>query len=496
MCSLVSLARYDLLYEWMVEIRSRVLLSEYLTIWGTFIAIQVVGVDAGIIIGVLVAVVDNVVNTAQTTTVRKVHKRSRAIWTPAENKILQRHGYFNVAPKIVTFEIRGPVFFGSSLALLEDLVREIGLQESQQQPDLSSSESAVSASPHHSSFLLVKDVRQRSFLRDPNQHLKPKAPPKYVVLDFSQITNMDASAARTCFLQLCAVCKKQGIVVCAAGVTPRMVWVLRSHHVAYEHEDAETMKAQIQTPAQTGLAVNHENTRMLLFLTLHEALEFCENALVRQFVSRGDPITGLKRSSSWSELKGLDNVSMSHAFARILNASVEEKGHLEQLDGLQYHEELEFNAGEKIFTKGSHPNSFYVVLSGAVASDTGNVGDAVYRNRQQILSGAGPVDTKLHSSTRLSVEPSTALDPGFTDKHGPVVATLWEKCGVFGYTDLLLDRPRTFSATAAQDGTRLARMSRVELNSMSSEPALSALVHRVLLQASLSDLQNCTCDDV
>jgi MFS superfamily sulfate permease-like transporter len=94
--------RYDLLYEWLFEIRSKIFLSEYAIIWATFLAIQVVGMDAGIVIGVLVAIVDHVVHSAKTTGVYRVNKRSRAVWTPKQHKLLQDQGYHLQAPKIVT----------------------------------------------------------------------------------------------------------------------------------------------------------------------------------------------------------------------------------------------------------------------------------------------------------------------------------------------------------------------------------------------------------
>jgi MFS superfamily sulfate permease-like transporter len=90
------------LYEWLFEIRSKIFLSEYAIVWATFLAIQVVGMDAGIILGVLVSVVDHVVHSAKTTGVNRVYKRSRAVWKPEQHKILQDHGYHLQDPKIVT----------------------------------------------------------------------------------------------------------------------------------------------------------------------------------------------------------------------------------------------------------------------------------------------------------------------------------------------------------------------------------------------------------
>lgn len=245
----IPYVRYDLLYEWLVEIRPRVLLSEYGTIWGTFVAIQIVGVDFGIVLGVLVAILDNVVSTAQTTTVRRVQKRSRAVWTPSEYKVLHDHGYHVRSPKIVVLDIAGPVFFGSSLGLLDRMIDEVGLSAG------TDDSFSLIRSPHTSSFLLMSDKRP-SIMRSPGKPLALHRPPQFVVIDLSLVSNMDASAARTCFLQFSTMCSKRGIVVCAACATPRMDWVFRSHSVTYSIEKEEEMKSRILT--LSGSSRRHE----------------------------------------------------------------------------------------------------------------------------------------------------------------------------------------------------------------------------------------------
>jgi CRP-like cAMP-binding protein len=461
---------WDLLFEWFIQIRDRVLLSEYATIWGTFIAIQVVGVDFGIVVGVLVAIVDNVVTTAQATTVKQTHKRSRAVWTPAEYKVLQDHGYHPKSPQIVSAEISGPVFFGSSLALFDTLVNILGVDDDMRMQSSSAQTIFDARTPHTSSALLMTP-------RTPGRSSKKTAPvalpPQFCVLDFSQVSSMDASAARTCFLQFALLCSKKGIVVCAACLTPRMQWMLRSHDVAYDETEEETMKAKIQAPhGPRRLRPHFGCERLLLFLTVHEALEFCEDALLHQM-----PV---KRSSALALFAGPDELKFSSAIARFLDASQEHSQVLSRVDGLRYYEELEFKSGEKIFLKGSHPNAWYIVLQGQCASDVGNA-KAIYRYRQQTVSGAGIVKVEQRSVGR----------------GGPaVVATVWGPCNIFGYTDMFLERPRTFTAVAIQDGTRVARITKSHMKEMAQDTELSALFYQALLKASVLDLQNCTCDDV
>jgi CRP-like cAMP-binding protein len=177
---------------------------------------------------------------------------------------------------------------------------------------------------------------------------------------------------------------------------------------------------------------------------------------------------------------GPEELKFSVAVARILDSSLEEQKILSRLDGLRFHEIVEFDTGDKIFGKGSHAHAWYLVLQGSVASDVGNA-KAIYRHRQKTVSGAGLVQPDQHDSQRGLVA---------------VVASVWGPCNVFGYTDMLLDRPRTFAAVVTQDGTKLVRVTKSHMNEMLEEWQLSALIYQALLRASVLDLQNCTCDDV
>jgi len=261
-----------------------------------------------------------------------------------------------------------------------------------------------------------------------------------------------------------------------------MDWMLRSHGVSYKHEEEEEVKARIQKRDDSlrRQPSKFESEKILLFMTITEALEFCESALIHQFPRhKGDsPTAGL--------LAGPQPLTLSGAFARVLDCTEEECLDLSRLDSLQYHDEIAFNAGERILSKGAYPDGFYVVLSGTVASEVGGGSG----RETTIMTGAGLFRQRRGSKSNL-------LDPEFLETGGSDrMTTLWPVCSVFGYCDFLLERPYTFGALAAQNGTRVARMGRSQLHLLANDPALSALVHRFLLQASIRDLQNCTCRDV
>jgi hypothetical protein len=92
--------------------------------------------------------------------------------------------------------------------------------------------------------------------------------------------NLDASAASSCFLQLAKLCQKRGIFLCAAGVLPRVEWMLRSHHVAFGFEDEVDIKKSILSNIE-GHWEQPVFAKLILFMTLFEVSdEYSEYAHV------------------------------------------------------------------------------------------------------------------------------------------------------------------------------------------------------------------------
>lgn len=469
---------YDLLFEWLWEIRHQVFITEYLIVVLTFLAIQVVGIDAGIVVGVLFAVVDHVVLTATTSTITKVHKRSRAIWTPDDTKILHNYAYNIEHPKIVTLEMTGTMFFGSALQSLNRIIDETHLKV-----ENSTEMIASPRTPHAPNLMAMK--RRNS--EDPTFAMSPRArkrqasqkpiqpkqrPPKYLILDLLYVTHLDASATRGCFLQLIKICSKQGIIVCASGVTPRIEWMLRTHGVGYAtNEEASLVKAQLQSNL-TGDVPKVENA--FLFVSVLDALEFCENALLQEYRQK-------RQITVIPELLGPKQQSLMSVLTKVLKATEEEKEVLSRLNENRYHQELDLQSGEVIFPLNVHSDAFYIVLSGSIANNS-LPSRAVDRLKQGVFSGAGRVDSR-----------SNLLDPVFLDQKieqkdrregSDVAPVIWSVGSVVGFLDFLLERPRLFRVISYKDGTRVAKITTSHMNLMKADdPDLHALMQRVLLHA-------------
>lgn len=166
------------------------------------------------------------------------------------------------------------------------------------------------------------------------------------------VLECEASACRGCFLQLARLCAKRGILVCACNASARIEWMLRSHDVAYDLEEEERIKDRHSIRAE-----NLESTRLLLFVTIHEALEFCENSLVHR-ISQRSFNNHMPHSHTFVSIK---ESSLSVVFSRILGCSSYEKSVLTSLDGKRYHEELHFQSGQDIFLTNTHSDAFFVV---------------------------------------------------------------------------------------------------------------------------------------
>jgi len=307
--------------------------------------------DFGILFGVVIALVDHVASTTRVSSMSRVTRRSRAVWGPDDWSILQVHGYR--ADNIRTIEITGPVFFGSSQKLLDDLTQELNLNVTDEEV-----EKIACASPHVS----TQGARRRSTTRKRPQMQRPRQP-HYVVLDLSQMTNLDASAASSCFLQLVNLCEKRNIFICASGASSRIEWVLRSHNVAYSYDEELEIKNRILSSKEPEAPHLH---KVLLFLTVFEALEFSERMLIHKYTAKMPRLNPLMTLSSRLGPETPHN-QLTYIIQQILRERLTEEDKT-LVDGLvPFYEEIKYKAGDPIFRKNTHSDSFYIVTQGLVA---------------------------------------------------------------------------------------------------------------------------------
>lgn len=505
---------FDLVYEWIVEIRHKLLLSEYIVLLLTFLAIHIFGMDFGVILGVGVAIVDYVISTSRVSSLSRVSRRSRAVWTPQQWKMLQNHGYHGENPQIVTFEVQGTVFFGSSLQLLEQLSASLQIRASEEERErvavMASPRMVRPRSPKPQASARVRPATQRRKEEMRKKHSavrrKHRSRPHFVVLDLHSMIHVDASASRACFLQLAKMCAKRGICVCASGANSRVDWMLRSHDVAYSIEEEDAVRAEMYAEGMKTAREHLDSTKVLLFENVYEALEFCEHKIIDKLERDGiygtasapcDPVapsnggsSAFRRIPSLTSLRGTPSstapaASIADVLAHYLGPDA---GHRtrEALEAVRHgggvesiHAERTYRLGDIVCDRDSEADAFFVVLAGSVCvcSYDDHLFAAGAGKEGEFVTGGG----KVRALTGGSV---ASLDGSLTE-------IILQVGNIFGFVDYMLERRRACSYIAAADGTVLAILSRATMERLrSQQPDLERLLEKVLLQASIRELAN------
>jgi len=501
---------FDLVYEWIVEVRHKLLLSEYIVLLTTFVAINIIGMDYGIIFGIAIAIIDYVISTAQVSSLSRVSKRSRAVWNPSQWKMLQNHGYHGENPKIVTFEIKGSVFFGSSMQLLNDLSESINIHASETDKE----QLAVIGSPRRirprtptSHTSLPRTPKSQAYPpqrngRPPNgktkvqtsggirRHAaKKKRRPHFIVLDLHGTSHVDASASRACFLQLAKMCAKKGVCVCASGANSRVDWMLRSHDAAYPEGEEGRVRAEMYAEGKQTARDHKDEARILLFESVYEALQFCEDKIIDRLEREGVygttnrfqrlPSPLLSDAMSQGSVSVVKVVPIVDVLAHFLGLDAHQAAVLDAWDE-SFHEERTYRPGDVVCDVNTEANEFFIVLSGGVCvsffdDDVGTAGDVSTNRRGSFVTGGGAVRSLTKGSSVDGLTKEIVLQVG----------------NIFGFVDFMLDRRRSSSYIATMDGTVCAILDRAGLNRLkSSHPDLDRLVDKVLLQASIRELAN------
>ncbi|CAM9887746.1 unnamed protein product [Ectocarpus sp. 8 AP-2014] len=120
----LSFIAVELSVEWLWEVREKLLAYEYFVLLATFVAIQVVGLNQGLVAGVAFSTAIFVISYAseRKNTLERVHKRGRFMRPASQRRLLQVH-----RDKILCVELRGELFFGSSQQVLREVTAMLGL---------------------------------------------------------------------------------------------------------------------------------------------------------------------------------------------------------------------------------------------------------------------------------------------------------------------------------------------------------------------------------
>ncbi|KAG1710235.1 hypothetical protein DVH05_017240 [Phytophthora capsici] len=279
--ALQMLVCLDLVLEWLWHARNKLLPREYGIVWLTFLSMVFVNLELGIVVGIIIAGFNFIYSYIATSSVHRVMKRSRVERDLRERVLLQ-----NMRMSIVTLELEGYIFFGSSVKVMDEVRRHVLVTTTEKEEAKTSTLSGSSpmlSHRHAPSPYVARSLNDTfsddlatldSVFDDQKPHGYSSTPKagrsgsaalhaartRYFILDFEKVSGVDATAVRSCFNATKELLAQHGIALIFASVPADAERLLRVHDVI-EKEDGS-------------------GTGSLVFDTLDKALEWCEDELL------------------------------------------------------------------------------------------------------------------------------------------------------------------------------------------------------------------------
>ncbi|CEG37450.1 sulfate permease family [Plasmopara halstedii] len=384
----------DLMMEWLVHVYHKILMREYVVLWLSFIAINMVSLELGMVLGIGFAIINFLIGYAR---VRVVSRRSRS--SAAVRKLAARTFLGQKRDAIVYLELYGYLFFGSSVQILEDVQKAVHIRESGVTLNQRLTDAMDLESKHiDDSGIPLTPVSKRDVpivCLDGSLAPYPNGlPTEYVVMNFTRVSGMDATAARSAFMILLQHCKRYAITVLFADVLPEIRQLLLMNEIVDENN---------------------------FFLDADSALEFCENQLLGQ-TDHAKEVTDRHESIS----------VLLHRFM----GEPDDSPLFQGID--QFFHKYEVPEGYDFYRVASYPDRFYFLASGRVSLYMNNDGSVVpgkpLTMLENVIPGAmfGEVDffgRQYRYMAARSVEPCTVFEMNREtyDSMDKVAPVLWNR---------------------------------------------------------------------
>jgi len=176
----------DLMIEWLVLTYWKMSIREYAVLWMTFVAINVVSLDVGMLIGMGIAILNFLLGYIRQPVVNR-----KPCSSMKGDMLIQK------SDAVAYFELNGFLFFGSSVQILESVQKAVYICKKELESGVEPCVACLDGSPAPRSELL---------------------PTQYVVMDCEGVTGMDATVVRCAFLILHKYCSNHDITVVYASV--------------------------------------------------------------------------------------------------------------------------------------------------------------------------------------------------------------------------------------------------------------------------------------
>lgn len=287
---------------------------------------------------------------------------------------------------------------------------------------------------------------------------RERRPTKFVVLDFTQVSGMDATAARSCFLALKLSFSLGKVCAVYCGMKPSIEFLLRANDVIPAAPDQNPEAPQ---PQQRESYVTSD---------LDLALDWCEQQLILSAAKRRS-----LRSGHHLILSPLSatTLHLPQVFAAYLtDAHKDNPSTLQQLEELaQLFTVREWREGSRLFCVGQSSDAWFVLLRGTV--------ELMTIPTESTLSSDSP---KSEHAKPTEVPVSATVDN--QSETMELVGRVRPGC-IFGDMDFTLMQPRVLDASATAPDTVAAVFTRKQMAELRrSRPELALLLQDVLLRAS------------
>lgn len=495
----------ELLRTWLIGVYHKLLIPEYATVLGTFGFLNAFGVQMGLALGVAMAALCFLVEYATSQVVRIVDKSSNVVRNAEQHELLyshQVHEHKATSTKtlkqraIVTVELQGHIFFGSATRIQSCVKRAVYVWQSNTTastknpatihtgpPNRSSDSCGEERLPLLASTKLSSRYDDENFQRrlvnlldggDDDGHSQNQQLTRFVVFDFSRVSGLDATAARSCFLALKLLFSHHRITVVYCGMSAAVEFLLYANDVLPVQEELER---------STSDCSHHVTSDLDL------ALDWCEQQLILTAARKRSFESGLQLCGSPFESRTL---SLRQIFLAYLTEErrrliiSQSSAMMEELES--YFNICEWNEDDCIFETDEPSDAWYVLLRGQVTLCTQNQTASVEaltidspRNRSRIMSRLSTVVSSIASNSR-----SNSLTHHHQPQHGrrELVSRVRAGC-IFGDLDYVLSQLHVLEATSSAPDTVVAAISRERMTEMrETRLDLACLVQEVLLRAS------------
>ncbi|RHY33791.1 hypothetical protein DYB32_001418 [Aphanomyces invadans] len=415
---------------------------EYLIVVSTFVLINVLGLESGMLGGLVCAMTNFVFTYSEGVSVLKMFSRSRVQRNYQDRQYLTKHQC-----QIVALELHGYFFFGSSIRLVEHIKNNIYVDASKSNRSIAKESTPLLVGGVESSFAEEDPTRFICTLKDLDDlhgsslgqrktMLEPETrPTQFLLLDFQHVTGIDATASRSCFQAIKTILARHSITLMFSRMSADLERQLEKNQVLND-ADADSI---------------------MIFKSVDAGLEFCENMLLNERPPP-TPSTALQAKDLFPKAKRTTIMNVS-TLTSVLSTALESWS----TDGVnllvepthnmeKYFTKKVLAAGERVFSQSDTTSSLFVVGSGELevyketthssapnriikVSEGSLVGDVdFYLEQERSFTCQATSPSVVYELTRESLDRMVKSDPLLCT----AIQTVFLKCMSLGVHNHLL----------------------------------------------------------